>query len=1213
MTSNGGGDAEETGESDAAVKPTESANQITEQNPTSVAPNPPQDTTAKNDDDATTQAKPSQFRVIRVDGKLRPVDLEGNLIQDPEFEKKRLAAMEELTQRSSMMSATQENSESAYEQFDIQKRIVAETGEDSEDEERPISYATAQDSLLRQHASTRTDSTTHTYGEDDTGHVNFDFIPNLQNEEIDEHVSQEASSAAPRIEPESYQLSYDPQTPAPPINPFSQKGSVLKGFEMFGATQPSSIARHVASPTSSRPSPDVYNDFTSPPQKRMFSSPLVRRIDGDESSPLQSSVRDLLRPTVTESPLPATTPRMSGVKSFDSRSRREQTSSIREPRSYVSMKASQERRRKGTSSVSPNSDGESSDSDMDESRRKRQRKIEREQNIQKELAAIELHKRPIPSKPEVASSGPVEVPSTGRRRSLPDDYIAQSTGQDARDTQQDEMVADSQNPLDENELREPNGPEDNSKGRASSEENLSQIDGPNQTAPSPKLSGRAISLARGELEVERDQGSIDKTADNVQSSDGDLNQPNLPLQEVSSNRNDLRTPVASKTQVFSDGADTMVPETSPPDTRLLPMTEIATISFGAETEDDMHNLPGFTQDVEFERAIRIPSSPEPLRPQLHGERDANTDTPTVAAEPVEEPKLPIEATQNYQPENSDQDPGTAAIGPKKATDAGDDHDSEEHAANEAKKNPAPLMKTPEPSVGAPRDLRSQSQLKGPSALLRRSVSTNTPKTATALRSSSRVSKPTSTANSGGATSSTRLSTMPNTAAGPRSTSQRSMATPAKSSSATRPSTRESARKVIPENKSTSVPTTVDQTSNTDNSVARPSKKSSAEKQSTGKDQTPVLEPVPHSSVTRSSQRLSASRAVADKEQTPVPTSGKLTSKRKSGPVLVDDGEVTARVRSSKRKSGGHNRSDSSEDPLALPADPTNTVSGHKKQRETLFRDMAFAVSYGQQLEKDSVLNLIMEHGGKILDDGFDGLFDTGTPSKSRKLGDEATELTVSPTATSIGFTALIADEHSRKPKYMQALALGLPCISGRWISACVAKDCLVNWTPFLLCAGQSSFLGNAIRSRMLQPYRAADAKFSETFSGRDKLLDGKSILLVSGKGKAEEKRKPYVFLARAMGASRLGQVVDFAEAKKKLLASEAEEKDWDLLHVDGDEKAAEAAVFGHAAVTSSGGLKKRKRGPIAADENNEPVPKKIRIISDEVVIQSLILGQLLEE
>jgi hypothetical protein len=296
---------------------------------------------------------------------------------------------------------------------------------------------------------------------------------------------------------------------------------------------------------------------------------------------------------------------------------------------------------------------------------------------------------------------------------------------------------------------------------------------------------------------------------------------------------------------------------------------------------------------------------------------------------------------------------------------------------------------------------------------------------------------------------------------------------------------------------------------------------------------------------------------------------------------------------------------SSIDPLSLPhPPPSNSIQ--RKQATKLFANMAFAVSYvNQQDEKDIVSAAIAEKGGWILEDGFDILFEPGPASKSRPRSGIMDHLTISAAARPTGFVALIADDHSRRVKYMQALALGLPCISGRWILECISKDEIVDWAAYLLCAGRSSFLGNAIRSRTLQPYSATETTFSENFAVRNQFLEGKSVLAVTGKGSAAEKRQHYLFLMRVLGPSRLEQVADLKQARKVLLESQ---HSWDLVYVGDNEKHTTEALFSQAP-SASAASKKRKKGPTPSA--TEPAPEKVRIISDEVVIQSLILGQLL--
>lgn len=1123
--------------------------------------------------------RPTKTRIIRRDsnGKLRFYDAEGNEYQDPDFERKQQAVreameMEDLTQKSSM-SLTQENPPSAYDQFDIQRAIRDEypsTATPDEDRDAHAALRTQHDSLhSRQHASTRTESTAHTYEENDPRYIKLDFDPAPIDEdaEEDENVSRDASFAAPQIELQNGH-SYEPQTPAP-LNPFNRKGSVLKASQMFGATQPSSIGRLRTSPTSSRPSPDIYNDFSSPPKRqRIASSPLAARAEVDDTSPLQSSVRHILARSMSTELPPATIPRTSGVQSFDAGPRIQRPAI--EPRPYLSMEESQERRSRG---IENESDTDSDGSNSSIEARPRKRKMEREQLIRQELSTVgripSSSGRPASTTSTTsAASAVVEVPSTGRRRSWQEDYVAQCEGFDARDTQQDDIVADSQANPDQDEASElPVGNPSTSALRSNPPDLLPRDqlvhsrDPPEQTTDhEPNIA--TVSVSSQPLNPQTEHHSeLHEAINTSEATTNALPEPSLPLQELSSNRSNLRTPMANKNQLFSDGSET-VPETSPPEERLRPMGEIASISFGADGDDDMASNPGFTQDVDFDNAMRMRSSPQPPPRATTTRNDSAPTLEAMAAGPSILSK--VEAAPLHQPpfagpENLDlmdsANPEQLKDTAKASDIQGSDHsepmltneppppppaaDAENEAPSKSSEETDNIARNDDPapeSTSTRSGLRSKNELKGPSRALRRTGSTsrsNTPP--------SRVSKQASAAKASGLRS-----------AKPSSAPSSTISTP----------------------------------------VGTPLPPLAAEEKANA----------PSSTI--SSGRNSAAVALANKTSTPAPLPGKRKSKRKSAVVVVDDDEPASATRSSKRHSTARSSKEDSADPSTLPGLstvqlPRSNASGG------LFENMAFAVSYiKREHERDNVTKLILDNGGQILQDGFEVLFEKPRPQELDA------GLTLSATARPLGFSALIADDHSRKAKYMQALALGLPCISGLWVLACVGKGTILDWSPYLLSAGQSSFLGNAIKSRTLQPYPATDATLETTLQARAKLLNGKSVLVVMGKGKTEVNRKAYVFLARAIGPDRVGQVVDLSEARKKLMSSESEGQTWDLLYVDSLEEAAAATVFG--STKSSGGSRKRKRGPTAADDTT-PSPKRIRIINDETMIQSLILGQLLED
>ncbi|KAI1648282.1 uncharacterized protein F4817DRAFT_69838 [Daldinia loculata] len=285
----------------------------------------------------------------------------------------------------------------------------------------------------------------------------------------------------------------------------------------------------------------------------------------------------------------------------------------------------------------------------------------------------------------------------------------------------------------------------------------------------------------------------------------------------------------------------------------------------------------------------------------------------------------------------------------------------------------------------------------------------------------------------------------------------------------------------------------------------------------------------------------------------------------------------------------------------------------------IFEGMVFALSFqgpqvrknkGKPTDRANVERMIRQEGGKILPDGFDELFKfdsfqaTGNNTSSRDLSSSLTLLD-----QDIGFTALIADGHSRKVKYMQALALGIPCLAPKWIMNCISKREIIDWSSYLLCAGPSTLLGEAIRSRNLQPYDASTAKLADVVNERPKLLNKARILLVMKKTKNEGKKLPYVFLAQVLGGS-LVRVYSLEEARVKLRDEESQNRPFDWVYVDDSLHNAQDALFGSS--TGNTATRKRKRQSTGSEEADPP-PKRIRTLSDELVIQSLILGRLIED
>ncbi|OCL02227.1 hypothetical protein AOQ84DRAFT_393084 [Glonium stellatum] len=289
----------------------------------------------------------------------------------------------------------------------------------------------------------------------------------------------------------------------------------------------------------------------------------------------------------------------------------------------------------------------------------------------------------------------------------------------------------------------------------------------------------------------------------------------------------------------------------------------------------------------------------------------------------------------------------------------------------------------------------------------------------------------------------------------------------------------------------------------------------------------------------------------------------------------------------------------------------------------IFTNMAFAVSFtNQDSERDSISALILTQGGQILEPGFTTLFQLPesptptnpasplrSPKKPRPGRDEL--FTLTPEAADLGFVALIANTHSRRAKYIQALALNIPCLASRWVRDCIAQGAVLPFQRYLLPAGASAFLGGVVRSRTMAPYDPVgpDARFADVLARRELLLEAQNVLLVTGKGKGREERKrPYFFLTHALGARRVCWCRDLETAKEML-----EGDIWDWVYVDGESRAdAEGVLFdGHGGKEK--GRRKKRESSEGFVSHGIVNGKRVKIAGDEFVVQSLILGALIDE
>lgn len=268
-----------------------------------------------------------------------------------------------------------------------------------------------------------------------------------------------------------------------------------------------------------------------------------------------------------------------------------------------------------------------------------------------------------------------------------------------------------------------------------------------------------------------------------------------------------------------------------------------------------------------------------------------------------------------------------------------------------------------------------------------------------------------------------------------------------------------------------------------------------------------------------------------------------------------------------------------------------------KVSDGMFTNMAFAISYEEDSDRTRLADLIQSQGGLVLQDTFLDLLDSDTTD-------------LRPQFSGLAFTALLTDRHSRKIKYMQALALAIPCLSGRWIEACCQAGELQDWHTYLLPAGESAELDGATRSRILPFSQTSEVvKVKDVLASRPNIFNGSRVVFVtSRKRKTSEKRKPYLFLIRALGAGKIDTERDLNSARvtveQSRTAPGVEVVGW--VFVDDGDVGAAKEMFTQPLVEEG----RRKSRADNAEPHETLQDTNVKVVCTEDIAQTLILGKL---
>ena len=165
-------------------------------------------------------------------------------------------------------------------------------------------------------------------------------------------------------------------------------------------------------------------------------------------------------------------------------------------------------------------------------------------------------------------------------------------------------------------------------------------------------------------------------------------------------------------------------------------------------------------------------------------------------------------------------------------------------------------------------------------------------------------------------------------------------------------------------------------------------------------------------------------------------------------------------------------------------------------------------------DRTRIFDLIKNNGGKVVED-WANVFPFSPTQTDRNW--VAHRADVKHKDSGLQTVFLLADEPNQKPKYLAALALGIPCVSTKWLLACHEQvsvfltnarvgvnhidfdpqHALINWIPFLLPAGE--YIHGLMSQRVNLRWGDKSRQLCEIYRdmyGSNSILRDKSVLCI---------------------------------------------------------------------------------------------------------------------
>ncbi|CDO68291.1 hypothetical protein BN946_scf184799.g18 [Trametes cinnabarina] len=185
-------------------------------------------------------------------------------------------------------------------------------------------------------------------------------------------------------------------------------------------------------------------------------------------------------------------------------------------------------------------------------------------------------------------------------------------------------------------------------------------------------------------------------------------------------------------------------------------------------------------------------------------------------------------------------------------------------------------------------------------------------------------------------------------------------------------------------------------------------------------------------------------------------------------------------------------------PSRLSAPSESSLRGGRKTLNKTGLVITFSPKY-EEKERASLNAEIRRNGGVVLDD-WTSLFamDGTIAQKGNRWCLKADDIKWSD-RKDVDRAFLVSDDYSHKPKYLLALALGIPCLSVEWVRQVAMEQTDVDWQPYLLPAGFSVHLDTRVSQLIDLDWGNSVHHLTEITDNPvpHKVFTGKSILCVS--------------------------------------------------------------------------------------------------------------------